>query len=643
MSYIKSTRFCLCLLFLLCGIGNLVYGNSSGGKNIEEHSKISSSDHGIQTLFSEILNNTLPKEKVYLHLDNTSYYHDDTLWFSAYLVNSDGNTKDAVSNTLYVDLLNPGGDIIGTRVLKIVDGRAHGNFKIDCTPFYSGFFEIRAYTKYMMNFGQETAYSRVIPVFDKPRKDGDYKTRNMHAFGAGQYQYKRKFPEKGKDVDVRFYPESGRLVKGIPTRVAFEAKDKSGFPIELQGVVLSSNQDTLVSFGTMHEGKGVFSIVPDGKPMKAMVRSNGRTKTVDLPETVAEGYSISVDNISSRDSVYVTVNRGGIYNRLDTVGVALTGHGIMKVYTAFASSFRKPATVSFSKRDLSTGVAEATLIDINGRRIAERIFFNISDTARYIDMRYEFDKKDYRPYEAVNMTVSLSDRNGQAVRAPFSMSVRDRDNETSWKRNIITDLLLMSDIKGYISNPQYYFESDDDVHRGNLDLLMMVQGWRKYPREILSEKRGDNLRFKPEREGIGIDGIVKSMSNKLMSDVDVTAFLMDDDVEDKSMPVMDIVRTDSLGKFSFVTNVEDYRPLILNTARNNKLIHSQILLDKEYIPSPRKYNIFEMDATLSSDQEVFSAGSQLMSCPLMKKWLMRIHWNSYVRPTINLFGLMKLR
>ena len=197
------------LLEGLCVFANPSLSNANiGGNNIEE----SASDRNLQYLFADIMTNSLPKEKVYLHLDNTSYYKDDTLWFSAYVVNSDGNTSDAVSKTLYVDLLNSGGDIIDTKVLKIENGRAHGSFKINCTPFYSGFFEIRAYTKYMMNFGPETAFSRVIPVFDAPKKEGDYETQSMRNFGTGKYTYTRKHPLKGKDIDVVFYPEGGNII-----------------------------------------------------------------------------------------------------------------------------------------------------------------------------------------------------------------------------------------------------------------------------------------------------------------------------------------------------------------------------------------------------------------------------------------------
>lgn len=35
---------------------------------------------------------------------------------------------------------------------------------------YAGFYEIRAYTRYMLNFGKENYFSRVLPVYDEPKK-----------------------------------------------------------------------------------------------------------------------------------------------------------------------------------------------------------------------------------------------------------------------------------------------------------------------------------------------------------------------------------------------------------------------------------------------------------------------------------------
>ena len=34
----------------------------------------------------DLFNRLFPQEKVYLHFDNTAYFRDETVWFSAYVV-----------------------------------------------------------------------------------------------------------------------------------------------------------------------------------------------------------------------------------------------------------------------------------------------------------------------------------------------------------------------------------------------------------------------------------------------------------------------------------------------------------------------------------------------------------------------------
>ena len=86
----------------------------------------------------------LPQEKVYLHFDNTSYYQGDQIWFQCYVVTSEFNRPTAWSKTLYVELLNPGGEIVSRQILPIRNGHCQGNFTLTHLPFYSGFYEVRA-------------------------------------------------------------------------------------------------------------------------------------------------------------------------------------------------------------------------------------------------------------------------------------------------------------------------------------------------------------------------------------------------------------------------------------------------------------------------------------------------------------------
>ena len=60
------------------------------------------------------------------------------------------------------------------------------------------------------------------------------------------------------------------------------------------------------------------------------------------------------------------------------------------------------------------------------------------------------------------------------MQAPLSVSVRDGWQEVENRHSLLTDLLLMSDIKGYVHRPVWYFESGDLAHRRALDELLMV-------------------------------------------------------------------------------------------------------------------------------------------------------------------------
>ena len=63
-----------------------------------------------------------------------------------------------------------------------------------------------------------------------------------------------------------------------------------------------------------------------------------------------------------------------------------------------------------------------------------------------------------------------------------SLTVRDavHADNTFDSGNIMTEMLLASEIKGFVPQPDYFFERDDEEHRRALDLLMMTQGWRRF-------------------------------------------------------------------------------------------------------------------------------------------------------------------
>jgi hypothetical protein len=151
-----------------------------------------------------------PQERVYVHFDNTSYFREDTIWFKCYVTQSGMNVPTVLSKVLYVDLLSPEGLLMCSQKLRVESGQCHGSFPL-LRHYRSGFFEVRAYTRYMMNWGSEWVFSRVLPVYEKPSEEGDYSQRRM----SGYKNLNDYFPDRGKSrslterspVNVRFFPE----------------------------------------------------------------------------------------------------------------------------------------------------------------------------------------------------------------------------------------------------------------------------------------------------------------------------------------------------------------------------------------------------------------------------------------------------
>lgn len=93
-----------------------------------------------------------PREKVYLHMDNTSYMANDTLWYKAYVVRASSLLPTDVSRVLYVDLLNADGQEMERQMLHIDSlGQADGAFVLK-QPIRAGYYEVRAYTRAMTNW-----------------------------------------------------------------------------------------------------------------------------------------------------------------------------------------------------------------------------------------------------------------------------------------------------------------------------------------------------------------------------------------------------------------------------------------------------------------------------------------------------------
>ncbi len=549
----------------------------------------------------EEFGNMLPQEKVYLHLDNTSYYQDDMICFQSYVVNAATNIPADLSKTLYVELLNPGGDVVSKLVLPIENGRSKGSFKLDHLPFYSGFYEVRAYTKYMLNWGNDLIYSRIIPVFDQPTVLGSYTEKKIMKNARKIYPHNRKMEKKAKAVNLKFYPEGGYLVEGLISQVAFEATDALGNPIELKGYIRDANGEKLVDFSTEHEGRGVFEYLADLRQKKAIVEYENKTYEFDLPKVQNTGFVLHVDNLSDSDSILIEVQKN-FRTPASVLGLSVLSQGRSINSFVVPMEDNQPLKFKVGRDRLSDGVSQIVLFNTDGDIIADRLIFNHKQEMLAIDVTQQ--KSVYSPYESIQLKVDLKDQFGKPTRAPISISVRDGNDEVMSRNSILSDLLLMSDVKGYVRNPFYYFDSIDDSKLRTLDQLIMVQGWRRYSWDKWTKTNPEDIKYMPE-QGVEVHGkVVSYIKGKPKANVQVSALLCQVGYED-SIPnssIYDTFISDSLGQFSFVTDVDGKRNMILSVMEKGKKKDHRIVLDRIMDLEPQKYALSDMQVMITENR-----------------------------------------
>ncbi|MBO7581824.1 MAG: hypothetical protein J6T38_09965 [Bacteroidaceae bacterium] len=544
-------------------------------------------------------NKVMPQEKVYLHFDNMGYFENETLWFKAYVTRTDNGHLSDLSKVLYVELLNPSGDVVKTRKYPIDSlGVSHGDIKLD-TLLTSGYYEVRAYTRYMTNWGTNAVFSRVFPVFKAPKKEGDYSDLTIRTMLYSARDPNNRISEDSlyqnaidegiytndlmKTISVKFYPEGGDLIVGKKCRVAVLAVDDNGHPHEGEGFVMNEAGDVLASVQTDTLGRGIFELVPDSGKLTFQMRNLRKRMSrgvqhFTLPEAKKEGCALHVDavnenmlatlqctdNLCGNQLGYVLMHNGNIF-RCDT----LTAAPLIEI--------------ELDRQSMPEGVNQMTFFDSMGRIVAERLFFLCPKPDKSDSIRIVAKTSKLKPCGKVELELQTKPH------ANLSFSAIDAKNMTNGKQgNMKTWMLLSSEVKGYIHNVDYYFEADDKEHRQDADLLMLTQGWRRYDWRLMSG-RYSFRKAQPIEDQFYLFGKLNVYRKRNpVSNVHLYAILYNE----KGQSLIGNTRTDSVGSYAFkLPFIDGEWKMCIYTTRDGKKKEKTktyyVGIDRQFSPEAR--------------------------------------------------------
>ena len=551
---------------------------------------------------------TYPQEKAYMHFDNTGYFEDERMYFKCYVTRSDTGKPSNLSRVLYVDLVHPSGGVVKRRKLVLNAGVAYGDILLD-SIYTTGFYEVRAYTRYMLNFGDDACFSRVFPIFNKPSVDGDYRNPQID-----QMSYHQRLPErffqtdsvttlgpvqqkkrKSRGYTVNVYPEGGKLVKGLYSRVAFTVADPEHNPVAMAGEVDDAEGNTLAIVVSDSTGRGIFDIIPLGGPLTMVLTTPDKKKIeFEMPDVLDEGLVLSVDAIS--DDVFMRVlSTAGMKGTF--IGMTLMNNG--NIYVTDTVSLSEEYRKKFSRDKLRPGVNQLTLFDTSGHIHAERLFFvcpapSKSDTVTVTQTSWKLSpcgkvRLDLHTLPNTSLSFSAMDY-GNMVNGPYG--------------NINTYMLLGSDIAGYVPHPEYYFEADDPEHRLAADSLMLFNGWRRYDWEVMSDMTPWRQRIQPMEDGLYVYGHLKPSWNKWIKKnpvggVDMSLYIFNEAGKFASGET----RTDSTGFYAFRIPDDAYGDweMQIVTKIEDRLKSYQVTIDRQFEPSSRYIGTEEASSILLPD------------------------------------------
>lgn len=443
-----------------------------------------------------------PVEKVYLQFDKPYYAAGDTIYFKAYITRGGHHRLTDLSEVLHVDLINTSGKIDQSIKLQIDSGITWGDFALpDSLP--KGNYRIRAYTRWMRNTGNAYFFDKTIPV-------GSPKNPKIPESLAKQPDHTNLKP------DVQFFPEGGSLVAGIRSKVAVKAIGPNGLGIDVKGTITDDDGKEVASFTSAHLGMGDFYLSPEaGKTYTARITyPDNRQDIFSLPKPEISGITLSVDN-DLLPNAMVTINANSEYfkqNRDRDYALIICSQGMVTTVSCKLDS--AIVKMNILKRKLHTGVATVRLFSPENEPLCERLFFVQNYDQLNLDVNTS--KRAYAKREKVNVAINAANRKGSPAEGHFSVSVID-ENKVSGNNddaaNILSYLLLTSDLKGRIEQPDYYFSDTSLMARNNLDILMLTQGYRMFEWKQVLDSAGHPLVYQPEK-GIEITGQVKSLFNK---------------------------------------------------------------------------------------------------------------------------------
>ncbi len=441
-------------------------------------------------------------EKLYIQTDKPYYSAGENIWFKGFLQNAVTHAPLELTNFIYAELVDSKDELI-SRVKVKRDTTGFNGYIILDSELEPGNYTIRGYSRWLMNDDPDGIFSKAIKIISPIREKEDESDEAKEKARQERQQQRRKDARtadnarKRLDYTVQFFPEGGALLAGSTQIVAFKAVAADGLSTEIKGTVYDSKGDYVCDLESKHRGMGLFSLYAvAGQSYYAMVSvADGEERRFDLPAVETTGVALSISYVG--DKLYFQA-------RATDSSLIKGSHVVIHSRGRLISAGRGDSVGGVgmvNRSSLFDGVSVISLVNADNKVLSERLVFKRPES--YPSITFSNSADNYSKRELAEVTMQVLDTKGNPVtQGEFGVSVTD-DSSIEFDpdaENIISYLMLSSDLKGYIEDPALYFEGEAAEMDYRLDLLMRTQGWRRFDLEKVLAEDHPKRYFRYENE-----------------------------------------------------------------------------------------------------------------------------------------------
>lgn len=321
------------------------------------------------------------QESIYVHVDKRYYLTGEFIKFKVYCLERLTDQPSRLSKVAYVEILDRENNPQLQSRIELINGKGSGEFYLPMN-IASGNFIIRGYTRWMRNYSSESYFHAMLKIINPFKKPG--------------------LKPVSDSTFIDFFPEGGKLINGLETKVVFQGKNNLGIPIGVEGRLMANDTIVVTQFESIKNGLGHFNFTPDLINRYHIELKNGDSLIRhNFIPIASRGFNTKINWSADACEINVFCNETSILQPTDEIAIIMHKKG--EILLSDDIRMQNGKAQFLVDRSLVKDVVSISFFDPGGKYLVERKVFSKEARRDQNVLKLEKDKIGQRELVEIDL------------------------------------------------------------------------------------------------------------------------------------------------------------------------------------------------------------------------------------------------